>query len=152
MALNSRTFFGTTFLVFIIDQLTKQWAQTVTTNVPIIPDVLHLRLVWNTGAVFGILKNTNILLSIITIIAVTAIIVFRQRIIHDRNESIAWGAIVGGGLGNLTNRLMYGAVIDFIDFRIWPAFNIADTAITCSIIYLIAKETFLTRHKKKKKA
>ena len=56
---------------------------------------------------------------------------------NEKALQIAFGLLLGGAIGNLIDRVLYGAVIDFIDLRIWPVFNIADSSVTISIIFLI---------------
>lgn len=86
----------------------------------------------NTGAAFGILQNQNILLMIISIIALIIFFYFSKDY-----DILPLGLLIGGTLGNLIDRIFYGYVIDFINLNIWPSFNIADSANTIGIILLI---------------
>jgi signal peptidase II len=127
--------------IFIFDQLTKLLIchnlfphQTV----PLIKGILHLTLVHNRGAAFGIFKNQVPLFIVASLIAITLIVVQLKK---DRRASfsaytLSLSLILAGALGNLTDRVFFGYVIDFIDFRIWPVFNIADSAITVGAILL----------------
>ena len=112
-------------------------------SIPIIRHVFHFTLVHNTGIAFGLFKNQGMVFVIIPIIAIV-LIVFNMY--YYRNDSevthvyiIAFSLILGGAIGNLTDRILYGHVIDFIDFRIWPVFNIADSAITIGTTILLIK-------------
>jgi signal peptidase II len=99
-------------------------------SIPVVGNVLHLTFLYNTGAAFSILRNQIWLLASLAIIASIALVYFYPRIIVFGNY-MQWGAtlLLGGTVGNLIDRLLYGSVIDFIDFRIWPVFNVADSAI-----------------------
>jgi signal peptidase II len=84
----------------------------------------------NTGAGFSILQNMNFLLIIISIVVLGAVIYFHKQI--PRFSLIT---IVAGIFGNLVDRIFYGSVIDFINFKFWPIFNIADSLIFVGAIY-----------------
>lgn len=69
---------------------------------------------------------------------IIAIFYYIKKIVkNEKLLQFAVGLLLGGTIGNLIDRIAYGAVIDFIDFRIWPVFNVADSAVTISIILLI---------------
>ena len=124
--------------IFIFDQLTKYIvSQSIPLggSIPIIKNIFHLTYVLNRGAAFGIFKNQVYFLIITAIVAVTFILINLNRKKTPRIE-IALSLILSGAVGNLIDRLRLGAVIDFLDFRIWPVFNIADTAITIGAILL----------------
>jgi signal peptidase II len=97
----------------------------------------------NTGAAWGILQNSNLLLAAISVLAIAGILLFRQHFQIERpGNSIALGLITGGIIGNVIDRFYHGHVIDFLDFSFrghhWPAFNVADSAICCGVaLYLI---------------
>ena len=135
--------FLTSILIFIFDQLTKYWAglslsSRVTT--PIVKNVFHLTLIHNRGAAFGFFQGGAflfVLTSIVCIILIffairnnTLFFKFFGVEIKDRGIRLALGLILGGACGNLLDRLRFSYVVDFLDFRIWPVFNIADSAIT----------------------
>ncbi len=107
-------------------------------SVPIIRDIFHLTFVKNTGAAFGIFQERNLLFIILSIIIIAAILISAIRARKEEKLFLAaLGLLLGGAVGNLTDRIFLGYVVDFLDFRIWPVFNIADSAITISIIVLI---------------
>ena len=96
---------------------------------------MHLTLVHNRGAAFGILKGQLYLFIFTTIIAI--ILIYRSL----KNTScnlyrVSLWLILAGAAGNLIDRVRFGYVVDFLDFRIWPVFNIADSAITIGAILL----------------
>lgn len=122
------------FVVILLDQLTKFLIKPLI----IIPDVLHFTLAQNTGAAFSIFTGNNFLLSSVTAIVIAMIIYYYKKI--PKQELFYWALITGGALGNLIDRLLFGYVRDFIDFRIWPIFNLADSFIVVGIILLILQE------------
>lgn len=149
-------FFAVTFVVLALDQFTKFLASlklAAGESVPVIENIFHLTLVYNKGIAFGFFyKHPLILLSLISL-SILALIIFACRhCIAVQNsftegvknsltaypDLIAFALILGGAAGNWIDRVRYGAVVDFFDFRIWPVFNIADSAITVGVaIYLI---------------
>lgn len=110
---------------------------------PVIKGVFHLSLVHNTGVAFGLFRNHNTLLSIFSLAVI--IYIARDSLAHKKDrrlcQRVALGLILGGACGNLIDRLRLGYIIDFLDFRIWPVFNIADSSITIGIT-LLALEIF----------
>lgn len=131
------TAFVSAFVVVLVDQLTKWWVVSALPGEPIvvISDFLAFRYVRNTGAAFSLLPNSGVFLAVAAIGAAVFIVVVVGK--TDRTaEGLALGLVLGGALGNLTDRVfrgdgfLDGAVVDFIDFDFFPAFNIADGAIT----------------------
>ena len=122
-----------------LDQLTKF---LITKNlfqnqsIPIIKGIFHITLVHNRGAAFGILKNQIPLFIITSLFAIILIYFNLKKNKQSKSHSIALSLILAGALGNLIDRLFFGYVIDFLDFRIWPVFNMADSAITIGAILL----------------
>lgn len=114
---------------------------------PIIPDFFSLVHVTNTGAAFGSFKNNNtffVALSCLALIVVVLLLVRRR--VRDVWRDVSLSLLLAGILGNLTDRLLYGHVIDFLLFNLhvpkadpWPAFNVADSciciAVACFIIH-----------------
>ncbi len=128
-------------LVAIVDQVSKFIIQHIFSpgsSIPIIKDIFHITLVHNTGAAFGILKARTPYLVIIGIIAAFFILYYLSRLKKDAAcTRIAFSLILGGIIGNLIDRLRFGYVIDFLDLRIWPVFNVADSAITIGAILMV---------------
>lgn len=141
-------FFGLSGIVTIIDQLSKMWIVknlALNEKINVLPGIFDITFVTNTGAAFGIFSGAEswrktFFLSV-TLAAMVFIIYFYK---HSRNATpfLLFGTslIFGGALGNLIDRIRYSLVIDFLDFYInkwhWPAFNIADSAITVGAILL----------------
>ena len=128
-------------VVFLLDQLSKFLAVRYLNpneTLVVIKNAFHFTLLRNTGAAFGIFKGATFFFIAIAIFAILAIIVYirkaaRPFFIRDA----APGLILGGAFGNLADRLRFGYVIDFLDFRIWPVFNVADSAVTIGAIMLV---------------
>jgi len=124
-------------IVTLIDQLVKIFATTVlagNASVTVIKDFFYLTYVENTGAAWGILSGNRYFLIIIAILAIYAIVkYFLLDINITKIEFAAYGLILGGIIGNLIDRILYGFVIDYAEFRFgsyqFPVFNIADSAI-----------------------
>ncbi len=134
--------------VIILDQLTKIWAtQALTFNQPIaVLPFFNLTLLHNTGAAFSFLANAGgwqrWFFTILAICVSFVLVLWLARLKSNQyGLASALALILGGALGNVIDRLNYGYVIDFLDFFYknwhWPAFNIADSAITIGAAILI---------------
>tara|TARA_R110002072_G_scaffold94449_1_gene208671 strand:+ start:440 stop:928 length:489 start_codon:yes stop_codon:yes gene_type:complete len=143
---------GLAFLVIVLDQISKWWVLTDIMNPPRVIEVTpfaNLVLVWNRGVSFGLFNTRSdygpwILAAVaVGVSAILAVWLFRgpERI-------VGWGIglILGGALGNVIDRLVHGAVVDFVDLHVagahWPAFNVADSAITVGAVLLILDSLF----------
>lgn len=127
------------FLVFVIDQLSKYYvSQTFSylESVPVIPGIFDLTYVRNYGAAFGIFQNGRPLFILVTLITIGLFLYFYRDFCEDWLTRLAGGLAFGGILGNFLDRLRLGYVVDFFDFKIWPVFNIADSAIVVGMIFL----------------
>ncbi len=141
-------------LVIVIDQVTKLLAEsalTYQTPVPVIPGFFNLTLMYNTGAAFSFLSDAGgwqrWFFSALALIVSAVLVVWIKRLTPaERWTAAALSLIVGGALGNLIDRIAYGHVIDFIQWYYhpyyWPAFNIADSAITVGAAILITLTLF----------
>ena len=132
---------GIGILVFILDQLVKHAvlvSMHLGESIPIIKDVFHITFVLNPGAAFGMLEHQRWIFIVVALLVVVLALVFYK---HIQRESlitrIGAGLLLGGALGNLLDRIQSGLVVDFLDFRIWPVFNIADIAICGGAAMLI---------------
>ena len=122
--------------VVVLDQLLKQWALHLAEPITIIPGVFSLALATNTGSAFGILQNQNLLLAILSFLVIGLLGYYYFR--GDGSLSRPGLLLVAAGaFGNLIDRIFLGHVVDFVDFSFWPAFNLADSAITLGIAVLI---------------
>ena len=103
-------------------------------SIPIIDRIFYLTYVRNPGAAFGMLPYKTMFFILITIVAILAIAYYFTRISKERIMlKTALTMQVGGAVGNLIDRVRFGYVIDFFDFRIWPVFNVADIAISIGV-------------------
>lgn len=128
------------FSVLLVDQSAKLWFRNNLvpgTSYPIFP-FFSLTYLENQGTIFGLFPGRNIFFIILSAVILTALFIFWPRIIFTGKFAF-WGAslIVGGALGNLVDRILYGAVVDFLDFHFWPVFNLADSAITLGSALLL---------------
>lgn len=154
---SKRSYFLISLTVLVLDQWTK-WLVEVHlsdhASIEIIPGLLNFTHVRNTGVAFGLFATGGNLLgtAILTLLGIAALIFvgYYFRIVprHDRPLLIALALVMGGAVGNLLDRILRGAVTDFIDFYYgsyhWHTFNIADTAISIGIGLMILG-TFLHR-------
>lgn len=126
-------FIATIIFTMILDQFSKLVVQRTMEqgqSIPIINNIFHLTYIQNPGAAFGLLAYRTAFFIFTTLAVVLVIIMFYRRLGEKRGSlPLGMGLVVGGALGNLIDRLRYGKVVDFFDFRVWPVFNIADTAI-----------------------
>jgi signal peptidase II len=134
-------------ILILIDRLTKVWI-TASGNKDY--GIIAFTYTINTGAGFSILSGMNGILAIIAAIAIAAIIYFHEHI--PRFSAIT---IISGIAGNLTDRIFYGGVIDFINLKFWPIFNIADSLIVIGVTYwiiLILMDEYSSKARKSKKS
>ncbi len=127
--------------VVVADQFTKSLALEGLADGPIdlIEGVLTLRLTFNPGGAFGVLQGVPNFFLISTVVIVL-LILFWARTVESRRWAIPLGLVLGGGLGNLADRLFRdtdGQVVDFVDLHVWPVFNVADTAISIGVVLLL---------------
>lgn len=130
-------------LVVVADQLSKAWVLNHLgpggdrSVVNIIPGVLRLFYVENSGAAFGMFRGGGSILTIVAVIVVLILaIAFRQLIGRNLLLSIALGLQFGGAVGNIVDRFRHGFVVDFINVPHFWTFNLADSAITVGVIIL----------------
>ncbi len=127
------------FFVLSLDQISKFFISAKLQpdhTVPLIKGILGLTLVHNRGAAFGIFRNQVNLFIIAAIAAIVLIYFGIKNNKGNKSYVICLSLILAGALGNLIDRLRFGYVIDFLNFYIWPVFNVADSAITIGAIFL----------------
>jgi len=130
--------------VTALDQLTKLAvvrALPEGESRPVIDDFLRLSDLRNSGAAFGTMRGFS---GVLALAALVGVIGFMAVVVRNPGRLAGMGAalVAGGALGNLTDRMLHGgpirgSVVDFIDFRFWPAFNVADSAITIGAVLLV---------------
>ncbi len=143
-----RLFLGAAVAVLALDQITKELVRNFLDRGGIWPGTdwpVRLHHVTNTGAAFGILQDQTGFLILTTFIGLLAIYLYYRYPPFDHLVvPIAVGMMLGGAVGNLLDRLRLGRVTDFIDFPLWPAFNVADSSIVIGIAVLLLGYAFLT--------
>lgn len=131
-----RTVVGRLSLVVVaLDQATKWWMLRRLApgeSVPVIPGVFHLTLVRNPGIAFGLFARQGGMVLGVALLLIALLLVTARSRPSSRWPPIPWAMalILGGAVGNLVDRVRFGAVVDFLDFRVWPVFNVADSSIT----------------------
>jgi len=119
---------------------------------PIIKGVLHITPIYNSGIAFGMFKGDNspvfIAISLIISAVIFYLLLFKRPL--SRILSTGFVLILSGAIGNVIDRIAYSSVLDYIDIRIWPVFNLSDSAITigvCLIIWsMIITKTLNPKH------
>src|SRR5258707_13985437 len=143
--------------LYALDQITKHLVmRSVDLEQPheVIPRFLHLVNVTNTGAAFGSFRNNNgffIVISCLALLIVLSLLLRRRS--HDVWRDVSLALLLAGILGNLTDRLLYGHVIDFLLFNLhiryadpWPAFNVADSCISIAVVLFIIHSFWKQKH------
>jgi signal peptidase II len=135
--------------VIVLDQLTKAVVLAYLepgVHVAVVPNFANLTLVMNPGLAFGLLGNVPIgwrwMVALLSLIALGVLARIALRVLPDGSwmDHAAIGLIFGGAVGNLIDRVRFGAVVDFVDLHLrgyhWPAFNVADSSITIGVLLL----------------
>ncbi len=123
--------------VFFLDQGIK-WLvmqnMQLGQSIPLIDNVFHLTYLWNPGAAFGMLPYKTAFFIAVTVLVVVGIGLYYRKIPPGKRRlKLGLALQVGGAVGNLADRVRFGHVIDYFDFRVWPVFNIADIAIVTGV-------------------
>jgi signal peptidase II len=149
---------GAALLLAALDQWSKRWvsANFAYGEVRPVTDYFNVVLVHNRGAAFSFLSDAGgwqrYLFAAIGLIAAVGLPILIYRARGQSLLALSWCLILGGALGNLWDRVVLGYVVDFLDFhwaaRHWPAFNVADIAISCGAAVLIA-DSFRTKAQEK---
>jgi signal peptidase II len=139
-------FWSLAIFVLVLDQWTKhlvvKYLSPRAAPIPVLPGV-YLTHVQNPGTAFGLLGSGSGYLAVIAVLAVIFIVGYWSHLRRLPRPPSVWllcglALPLGGAMGNLIDRLRQGRVTDFIDLRVWPVFNVADTAITigaCMVAY-----------------
>ena len=137
-------------VVLVLDQLTKIWVVSgmeISQSIPVIRNVLHMTYVQNRGMAFGLFENNRMLFMIPTVILIGAVILAIVKL-GRKNKLLdtSLGLILGGGVGNMIDRVARGFVVDFVDFctfDFWQwVFNVADAAVVVgTVLFMIAMIT-----------
>lgn len=126
-------------LIFLTDFFLKSYLSKHLTycSIPVIKNIFHITITFNTGAAFGILKDrTDLLIYLSLIFIVFFLFSFRQELRTNRLLAVAAGLVIGGAISNLCDRIFLGYVVDYLDFRIWPVFNLSDSSVTIGALII----------------
>ena len=143
----------TLIVLLLIDRVTKRLTlEFLADNTLMLLPYLHLRYVQNTGAAFGTMQGGNTILIVITLL-ILVYLLKNWKELCAYGPLVKWGLvlILGGALGNLYDRITLGFVVDFIDLRVWPVFNAADSFITVGGVMLATTLLFPRRPVNKEK-
>ena len=131
--------------ILVVDQVSKVWIERSLLpgcGMQILPGFFSLTRVHNTGVAFGMAQGNNLLTGVLALgILILSVWVVRGWDWEKRWVQVVAGLIAGGAVGNLIDRMRLGYVLDFVDFHYgrwsWPAFNIADSAISVGVTLLV---------------
>jgi signal peptidase II len=128
-------------VIFAADRLIQAWMVTHLVpgqSIPVVPPILYITLAENSGAAFGLLEHRLGLLIAVAVVVIGGALAFLAT-----RRSLSWtlaigvGLVLGGAAGNLWDRLVTGLVVDYVNFRVWPDFNLADAAIVVGMALLL---------------
>jgi signal peptidase II len=128
-------------VVAVLDQFTKVLMVrhlALEASAPLLGPVASLTLTRNRGSAMGLLPGGGQFLAVVGAVVIVAIVYLGPR--YARASRLAWwglSLLLGGALGNLVDRARLGYVVDFINFHVWPVFNVADIAVVCGAILLV---------------
>lgn len=149
--LNKNSLVVITFLVVLLfDLVTKsiiKRTMEIGESKEILTGIFHITHYRNFGAGFGILQHQQTLLIFVAIAVIGVILFYYDKIPDNKLALVSAGLILGGAVGNLYDRLFLGYVTDFLDFQIWPIFNIADAALSAGVIGTLYYSFFIDKQK-----
>jgi signal peptidase II len=135
--------------VVVLDQLTKAWLVSQLAPgqvVDVLATIVRLVFSQNSGALFGLFRDSALLFGLVSLGVIALIVTYHGSSGRSLYLSIALGFLLGGAVGNVIDRLRLGYVVDFVDIGIgnlrWYTFNVADAAISASIVLLVAVAIF----------
>ncbi len=128
-------FAGVAVAAIALDQAAKALAISHLEHMPLplLGGLIQFRLTRNPGGAFGLAAPSWVMITVTLVICMVVLAYTVRRAGENPIHSIAMGLVFGGALGNLIDRLRFGSVVDFIDLKVWPVFNIADIAITVGV-------------------
>lgn len=133
------------FFIFAADQLIKFIVNKymyANQSIPLLRNVFHITYVQNKGAAFGLFSGWRSILLLIGFAVVALILYFNAKLKKKDHLHLPLAFILGGSLGNLADRLFRHYVVDYLDFRVWPVFNLADIMINIGFAVIIYQMFF----------
>lgn len=129
------------FFLILVDQAIKFLVvayMKLGESIPVLAGIFHITYIENPGAAFGLFANQRVIFIVAAALVIVAACLMYRRLMSEK-VIVRWGValLLGGAAGNLIDRVRIGCVIDFLDFRIWPVFNIADIGICIGVTLLM---------------
>ncbi len=149
-------YIGFAIFVILFDQASKlfiQYKMKIGESIPVIKGIFHITYIENPRTSFGLFEYNKSFFVIAVLILVISLILIYKKIIFKKDPFMYFPLtlVLGGAIGNLIDRVRIdGRVIDFIDFKIWPVFNFADSAIVCGMLILLIHVLFPAPEKESK--
>lgn len=147
---------GLVLFVILFDQASKlfiQYKMKIGESIPVIKGIFHITYIENPRTSFGLLEYNTTFFVIGALISIILVILIYKKVIFKKDPFMytPLTLVLGGAVGNLIDRVRVdGRVVDFIDFRIWPVFNFADSAIVCGMFILLIHLLFHTPEEEEK--
>lgn len=124
-------------VLIVLDQLAKFFAYKNRPNFDLIGNFLRIHYIENTGTIFGLFENSNLIFLVLAIILCIAVIFYMKKNIERKSmKSKVFGLILAGGIGNIIDRIVRGFVVDFISLKWVGIFNLADSYIVIGVILI----------------
>ncbi len=140
----SKKIFFLALIVFICDQITKSVVSAyleINQSIVVIKDIFNIKYINNSGASWGILSGNRILIIFFSLLALIILLRYMNSFKKNTRNNLGFGFLIGGILGNLSDRVFFGYVKDFLAFNVlgydFPIFNLADSFIVLGVIFLI---------------
>ncbi len=126
--------------VFVADQAVKRMVEGsmgLGESIPVVSGVLHITYIENSGGAFGLLEDSPLLLLVGSVVAVGVVLFMLLTQPPSAAMAAGCGLVLGGAAGNMLDRVVSGSVVDYVDLRVWPIFNIADIGIVLGVAALL---------------
>lgn len=130
----------TAISVFVLDQAIKfiiHKTMIVNQSIPVINNIFNITYVQNKGAAFGIFWGIGWPLILIGLLVILGIVYFHEKMKRNDFTQLPLALLLGGSMGNIFDRVFRSYVIDYLDFRVWPVFNLADIMINVGVLLII---------------
>ncbi len=127
-------------VVFVLDRVTKTLVAAnipYGTEVPVIGHLVGITNVRNSGAAFGFAPAGTAFFTVASVVVAIGLVIFVARNPIDLRTNAILGLILGGTVGNGSDRLIFGTVTDFVNVHFWPVFNVADSAVSVGVVALL---------------
>jgi len=138
----------TAALVFFVDLAIKTYLRNYFAyqSIPVLKNIFHITVIFNTGAAFGILRDNTFLLTGLSFIFIGLFLfLFRSENEKDFLFLFSCGLILGGAVSNLVDRIFLGYIVDYLDLRIWPVFNLSDSCISIGVGIILLRPLWKKR-------